>query len=171
VRRGRAKALPGRGWRPSDPMSQRCRRPPPCARVTASTSSSGLSSPRTCRHTALSSSAMSSTRHAVGAHACQGRGRGLLELDATAGRAGVGRTGEPGGGGAAGAGLQEMDLQLEVHRLDLCLFHRGGLKMENAAGENEDQIALLVEIVDRTLLATMRIKPIHKCIVQINRLY
>jgi hypothetical protein len=41
----------GEGWRPSDPTSQRRRRPPPCVRVIASTSSSGLSSLRTCRHT------------------------------------------------------------------------------------------------------------------------
>jgi hypothetical protein len=58
------------------------------------------------RHATLSSSTMSSTRHAARAGARgassrvrRGRGRGLSELNVTIGGAGVGQTGELGGGG------------------------------------------------------------------------
>jgi hypothetical protein len=33
-----------------------------------------------------------------------------------------------------------MDLPLEVHRLDQCLFHRRGLKMKNGSQKNEDTV-------------------------------
>jgi hypothetical protein len=59
----------------------------------------------------------------TGSRVRRGQGCGLPELDATVGGAGVGRTGEPGGGG--------MDLLLELHLLHQCLFHHEGLKMEN----------------------------------------
>jgi hypothetical protein len=59
----------------------------------------------------------------AGSRARRGQGCGLPELDATVGGGGVGRTGEPGGGG--------MDLLLELHLLHQCPFHHEGLKMEN----------------------------------------